>query len=221
MRADKKVAIIGAGPAGLACADVLVRNGIRPIIFDSYPEIGGLLTFGIPEFKLEKTVIQKRRQFFSDLGVEFRCSTTVGKDIDIDQIVADYDAVFLAIGTYKQVSAGLNNDMHAVQALDFLIGNVAHNMQLQTDRYPLIDVANKNVVVLGGGDTAMDCTRTAIRLGANSVQCVYRRGEADMPGSKREIQNAKERRRRIFILSPACRNCSRTKQSKAQHSNWR
>ncbi|PSU31939.1 FAD-dependent oxidoreductase [Photobacterium lutimaris] len=190
---DKKVAIIGAGPAGLSCADILVRNGVKPVVFDRYPEIGGLLTFGIPSFKLEKEVMINRRRIFSDMGVEFRLNTDVGKDIELAELIAKYDAVFLGVGTYQNMRAGLANEEApgVVDALPFLVSNTYRVMGLE-DEQPFIDMAGKNVVVLGGGDTAMDCVRTSVRQGASKVICAYRRDEANMPGSKREVKNARE-----------------------------
>ncbi|GHA51266.1 FAD-dependent oxidoreductase [Photobacterium aphoticum] len=190
---DKKVAIIGAGPAGLSCADILVRNGVKPVVFDRYPEIGGLLTFGIPSFKLEKEVMIHRRQLFTDMGVEFQLNTEIGKDIPMDALLADYDAVFLGVGTYQNMRANLaNEDAPGVyDALPYLISNTYQVMGLDSDQ-PFIDMQGKRVVVLGGGDTAMDCVRTAVRQGAQHVTCAYRRDEANMPGSKREVKNARE-----------------------------
>ncbi len=191
---DKRVAIIGAGPAGLGCADVLVRSGVKPVVFDRYPEIGGLLTFGIPEFKLEKSVMQHRRQVFEEMGVEFRLNTDVGTDVTMDQLIEEYDAVFLGMGTYKYMKGGFpGEDLPGVHdALPFLIANVNRNMGWENDESDFISVAGQRVVVLGGGDTAMDCNRTSIRQGAESVACAYRRDEENMPGSRREVQNAKE-----------------------------
>ncbi|MGF1685538.1 FAD-dependent oxidoreductase [Photobacterium japonica] len=190
---DKKVAIIGAGPAGLSCADILVRNGVKPVVFDRYPEIGGLLTFGIPSFKLEKEVMIHRRHLFTEMGVEFQLNTEIGKDIPMDTLLADYDAVFLGVGTYQNMRAGLaNEDASGVyDALPYLIANTYQVMGLDSDQ-PFIDMQGKRVVVLGGGDTAMDCVRTAVRQGAQHVTCAYRRDEANMPGSKREVKNARE-----------------------------
>ncbi|WP_337263079.1 MULTISPECIES: formate-dependent uric acid utilization protein AegA [unclassified Serratia (in: enterobacteria)] len=191
----KRVAIIGAGPAGLGCADILVRNGIKPVVFDRYPEIGGLLTFGIPAFKLEKDVMARRREIFSDMGVEFRLNTEIGKDVSMEALLNEYDALFLGVGTYKSMSSGLENEdapqVHA--ALPFLIANTQHLMGYpENPQSPYINMAGKRVIVLGGGDTAMDCVRTSLRHGATQVICAYRRDEKSMPGSKREVKNARE-----------------------------
>lgn len=191
---DKKVAIIGAGPAGLGCADVLVRAGVKPVLFDRYPEIGGLLTFGIPEFKLEKSVMARRRELFEEMGMEFRLNTDVGVDITMDEIMKEYDAVFLGMGTYKYMKGNFPGEqLHNVyDALPFLISNVNRNLGWEKDAADFISVKGQRVVVLGGGDTAMDCNRTAVRQGAASVTCAYRRDEENMPGSRREVVNARE-----------------------------
>jgi glutamate synthase (NADPH/NADH) small chain len=190
----KRVAIIGAGPAGLGCADILVRNGVAPVVFDRHPEIGGLLTFGIPEFKLEKDVVKNRRVILEEMGVEFRLNVEIGKDIPLQTLLDEYDAVFLGMGTYTYMQADIpGEDLPGVHAaLDFLIANINHRKGWAKSVDEFIDMAGKRVVVLGGGDTAMDCNRTAIRQGAQSVQCAYRRDEANMPGSKREVVNTKE-----------------------------
>ena len=191
---DKRVAIIGAGPAGLGCADVLVRNGVKPVVFDKHPEIGGLVTFGIPEFKLEKSVMQQRRTIFEGMGIEFRLNTEVGVDVDVAQLTEEFDAVFLGMGTYKYMKGGFpGEDLSGVHdALPFLIATINRNMGWEKNPSEFVSVAGKRVVVLGGGDTAMDCNRTAIRLGAQGVTCAYRRDEENMPGSRREVKNAKE-----------------------------
>ncbi|SEI47864.1 glutamate synthase (NADPH/NADH) small chain [Allopseudospirillum japonicum] len=191
---DKKVAIIGAGPAGLGCADILARNGVKAVVFDRNPEIGGLLTFGIPEFKLEKQVMARRRDIFEGMGVEFRLNTEIGRDISIDTLLQEYDAVFMGMGTYTYMKGGFpGEDLPGVyDALDFLISNVNHCLGFEKDPEDYVSMQGKRVVVLGGGDTAMDCNRTSIRQGAKSVTCAYRRDEANMPGSKREVANARE-----------------------------
>lgn len=190
----KKVAVIGAGPAGLGCADILTRNGVQVTVYDRHPEIGGLLMFGIPEFKLEKEVIQQRREIFEGMGITFKLNVEVGKDIPFQNILDEYDSVFLGMGTYNSMQAGIpgedNPDVYA--ALDFLISNVNHCYDFEKDAADYINMQGKHVVVLGGGDTAMDCNRTSIRQNAASVTCAYRRDEANMPGSKKEVANAKE-----------------------------
>ncbi|MEX0952047.1 MAG: FAD-dependent oxidoreductase [Gammaproteobacteria bacterium] len=190
----KRVAIVGAGPAGLGCADVLARNGIEPVVFDKYQEIGGLLTFGIPPFKLEKEVVLKRRQMLEEMGARFVLNTEVGKDIAFEKLLEDYDAVFLGMGTYTYMKGGFpGEDMEGVyESLPFLISNIDRVMGYEKHPDDFVDMKDKRVVVLGGGDTAMDCVRTSIRQGATSVSCAYRRDQANMPGSMREVENAKE-----------------------------
>ena len=190
----KRVAIVGAGPAGLGCADVLARNGVTPIVFDKYTEIGGLLTFGIPEFKLEKEVVRKRREILEYMGVEFRLGVEIGKDVSFQQLEDEYDAVFLGMGTYTYMKGGFpGEDLPGVyDALPYLISNIDRVMGIETDAADFIDMKDQRVVVLGGGDTAMDCNRTAVRQDAEEVVCAYRRDEENMPGSRREVANAKE-----------------------------
>ncbi|TGD73066.1 glutamate synthase small subunit [Mangrovimicrobium sediminis] len=194
VKTDKKVAIIGAGPAGLGCADILVRNGVQPVVYDRYPEIGGLLTFGIPEFKLEKQVMTRRREVFEGMGIEFRLNTEIGTDVSIDELLAEYDAVFMGMGTYTYMKGGFpGEDLPGVyEALPYLIGNVNHNLGFTQDQEAYVNLKGKRVIVLGGGDTAMDCVRTAIRQQAEKVICAYRRDESNMPGSRREVKNARE-----------------------------
>lgn len=194
VKVNKRVAVIGAGPAGLSCADVLTRNGIDAVVYDKHAQIGGLLTFGIPSFKLEKDVIQTRREIFEGMGIEFRLNVNVGVDITIDSLSEEYDAVFLALGTYTDMTGGFEHEGAAgvYTALDFLIGNTQNLMKITENAKPFVSFENKKVIVLGGGDTAMDCVRTSIRQSATEVTCAYRRDEANMPGSPREVQNAKE-----------------------------
>lgn len=190
----KRVAVVGAGPAGLACADVLARNGVKPVVYDRYDEIGGLLTFGIPEFKLEKEVVRRRRAIMEGMGISFVLNTEIGRDIPFQQLLDEYDAVFLGMGTYTYMKGGFpGEDLPGVyEALPFLISNVRHCLGLPPNETGYISMEGQRVVVLGGGDTAMDCNRTSIRQGAKSVVCAYRRDEANMPGSRREVANAKE-----------------------------
>ena len=201
IRTGKRVAVIGAGPAGLACADVLTRNGIDAVVYDKNAEIGGLLTFGIPSFKLEKDVIVRRRKIFEGMGIEFKLNINVGEDISFEELSKDYDAVFLALGTYTDMTGGFEHEsaLGVYSALDFLIGNTQNLMGITKENTegtnsvkPYVSFKDKKVIVLGGGDTAMDCVRTSIRQGATEVTCAYRRDQANMPGSPREVQNAKE-----------------------------
>lgn len=189
-----KVAIIGAGPAGLGCADVLVRNGVIPVVFDKYTEIGGLLTYGIPSFKLEKEVVFTRRRIMEEMGIEFELGTEVGKHIAFQSLLDDYDAVFLGMGTYTSMRGGFPgeglNGVH--EALPYLISAVNHQYNWDSSAENFVNLDGQHVVVLGGGDTAMDCNRTAIRQAAMSVTCAYRRNEENMPGSRREVRNAQE-----------------------------
>ncbi|HSN51344.1 MAG TPA: FAD-dependent oxidoreductase, partial [Woeseiaceae bacterium] len=190
----KRVAIVGAGPAGLAAADILAREGIRSVVFDAYPEIGGLLTFGIPPFKLEKAIVRQRRALLEGMGVKFVLNTRIGKDKPFEDLLAGFDAVFLGMGTYTSVRGGFpGEELDGVyDALPYLVSNVNRLMGIEDDSLQHIDLAGKHVVVLGGGDTGMDCNRTAIRQGAASVSCAYRRDEENMPGSRREVRNSKE-----------------------------
>jgi glutamate synthase (NADPH/NADH) small chain len=190
----KRAAIVGAGPAGLACADVLVRNGVHPVVFDLYPEVGGLLTFGIPPFKLEKEVVLQRRRIQEEMGVEFRLETEIGRDVPFETLLDEYDAVFLGMGAYTSMRGGFPGESlpGVIQALPYLITNAYRHMEIDADDQEPLDMNGLRVVVLGGGDTAMDCVRTATRQGATSVTCAYRRDQANMPGSMREVENAKE-----------------------------
>ncbi|MCD9027344.1 FAD-dependent oxidoreductase [Luteimonas sp. BDR2-5] len=198
-----RVAVVGAGPAGLACADRLVRAGIAATVFDRYEQIGGLMQFGIPSFKLDKAVIAKRREVLEGMGVQFRLGVEIGKDVAMDALLADHDAVFLGTGAYRYTDGGLpGQDLPGVlPALPFLVQNGRIVTGGDTwgrpiagweDTLKLPELRGRHVVVLGGGDTGMDCVRSAVRLGAASVTCAYRRDEANMPGSAREVANARE-----------------------------
>jgi glutamate synthase (NADPH/NADH) small chain len=191
---DRRVAIVGAGPAGLGAADILVRNGVKPIVFDRHARVGGLLTFGIPPFKLEKHVVERRREIMEGMGVEFRLGVEVGADLPFEVLLREYDAVFLGMGTYRYVRGNFpGEDLPGVyEALPYLIANINRELDLPGSHEGFIDLKAKRVVVLGGGDTGMDCNRTAIRQGAESVTCTYRRDEAHMPGSRRDYKNSRE-----------------------------
>ena len=191
---QKKVAIVGAGPAGIGCADILIRAGIHCDVYDKQPEIGGLLTFGIPEFKLEKSVVRRRRKILEEMGIKFKLNKEIGKDISFKKLHEKYDAVFLGMGTYTSLEGGFKGEdlPQAHKAIDYLIGNTNHLLKFKQKESDYINFKGKDVVILGGGDTAMDCNRTAIRQGAKSVTCLYRRDEKNMPGSRREVINAKE-----------------------------
>ena len=193
---SESIGIIGAGPGGLAAADRLRRMGFQVTVYDRYDRSGGLLVYGIPGFKLEKDVVEKRNDQLAQGGVEFVLNCNVGEDISFGDIRAKHDAVLIATGVYKTrdiggPGAGLGG---IVQALDYL---TASNRKSFGDAVPEFDSGElnadgKDVVVIGGGDTAMDCVRTAVRQGAKSVKCLYRRDRANMPGSQREVQNAEE-----------------------------
>ncbi|MEO0362980.1 MAG: NAD(P)-dependent oxidoreductase [Pseudomonadota bacterium] len=192
----ESVGIVGAGPGGLAAADRLRRMGFQVTVYDRYDRAGGLLTYGIPGFKLEKDVVMQRNAQLEDGGVAFELNCDVGVDIPFDELRSRHDAVLIATGVYKSrdiggPGAGLGG---IVQALDYL---TASNRKSFGDAVPdfddgALDADGKHVVVVGGGDTAMDCVRTAVRQGAASVKCLYRRDRANMPGSQREVQNAEE-----------------------------
>ncbi len=190
----RRVAIVGAGPAGLACADVLARNGVTPVVFDRQPKIGGLLTFGIPPFKLEKEVVERRRDLLEGMGVEFILNTEIGRDLAARQLLDEYDAVFLGMGTYGAVKGNFaGEELPGVhQALPYLISSINRQLGLEKDPAEFIDLRGRRVLVLGGGDTGMDCNRTAVRQGAASVTCTYRRDENHMPGSRRDFRSSQE-----------------------------
>jgi len=190
----KRVAIVGAGPAGLGCADRLARTGVNAHVFDRYPRIGGLLTYGIPPFKLEKQVVETRREIMEGMGIRFHLGVEIGRDRTLDDLLADHDAVFVGLGAYKYVSGNLPGERldGVIESLPYLIGNITRVLGEPMAGFDFVSLEGKRVVVLGGGDTAMDCVRTAIRQGAYSVTCAYRRDEASMPGSRREVSNAKE-----------------------------
>jgi glutamate synthase (NADPH/NADH) small chain len=193
---SESVGIIGAGPAGLAAADVLRRKGVQVTVYDRHDRAGGLLTYGIPGFKLEKPVVMQRIEQLAQGGVRFVTDCNVGETISFDAIRGQHDAVLIATGVYKarDMAAPGRGASGIVAALDYL---TASNRKSFGDEVAAFDdgtlnAAGRRVVVIGGGDTAMDCVRTAVRQGAQSVRCLYRRDRANMPGSQREVANAEE-----------------------------
>ena len=192
----ESVGIIGAGPGGLAAADALRRKGVQVTVYDRYDRAGGLLTYGIPGFKLEKPVVMQRIDQLAEAGVQFVLNCTVGVDISFDAIRGQHDAVLIATGVYKarDIQAPGVGAKGIVKALDYLTASNRKSFGDDVAEFDSgeLNAMGKRVVVIGGGDTAMDCVRTAIRQGATSVKCLYRRDKANMPGSQREVQNAEE-----------------------------
>jgi glutamate synthase (NADPH) small chain len=192
----ESVGIIGAGPGGLAAADMLRRQGVQVTVYDRYDRSGGLMTYGIPGFKLEKDIVERRNAQLADGGVNFVLNCKVGEDITFDAIRGQHDAVLIATGVYKSrdIEAPGVGAKGVVKALDYLTVSNKHGFGDDVPEYESgeLNASGKRVVVIGGGDTAMDCVRTAIRQGALSVKCLYRRDRANMPGSQREVANAEE-----------------------------
>ncbi|WP_172298036.1 NAD(P)-dependent oxidoreductase [Pseudoruegeria sp. HB172150] len=192
----ESVGIIGAGPGGLAAADRLRRAGLQVTVYDRYDRGGGLLTYGIPGFKLEKDIVMQRVEQLREGGVEFVLNCNVGEDLSFEAIRGKHDAVLIATGVYK--SRGLQapgvGAQGIVRAIDYLTcsNKVSFGDEVEEFESGELNAAGKKVVVIGGGDTAMDCVRTAIRQGAESVKCLYRRDRDNMPGSQREVANAEE-----------------------------
>ena len=193
---NQSIGIIGAGPAGLACAEELRKFGYQITIYDKYDRPGGLLIYGIPNFKLEKFVVERRTKLLKDGGIKFIQNFEVGRDKDLNELKKNHDALLIATGVYKprEIDVPGNDLKNIFPAMEFL---TASNRKGLGDKVELFDngtlnAHNKNVVVIGGGDTAMDCVRTAIRQNAKSVKCLYRRDRENMPGSAREVSNAIE-----------------------------
>ncbi len=189
---NKKVAVIGAGPAGLSAATFLLRRGIAVDVYEKEAFAGGLLSWGIPSFKLDKAAVFRRVEILKSAGMNLFTNKEVGRDISFDELRSKYDAVFLGIGAKRGNKAGIGGEdlLGVYQAMDFL--GSAQKKELELPHIKDVSVKDKKVVVIGGGDTAMDCIRTALREGAKSALCVYRRGEDGMPGSKKEYKNAIE-----------------------------
>ena len=192
----ESIGIVGAGPAGLAAAEQLRRKGYQVSVYDRYDRVGGLLIYGIPNFKLEKEIVQRREKLLRDSKVTFHLNCEVGRDVTLDELRDRHQAVLIATGVYKarDIAAPGVGLTGIAAALDYLTTSNRHGLGEMTAAFEsgLLDAKDKNVVVIGGGDTAMDCVRTAVRQGAKSVKCLYRRDRANMPGSQREVANAEE-----------------------------
>ncbi len=192
----QSIGIVGAGPGGLAAAEQLRRLGYRVTVYDRYDRVGGLLIYGIPNFKLEKDIVLRRWKLLEEGGIEFRLNFSVGTDATLAELRARHDAILIATGVYKPRDIGGPGSglPGIVPALDYLIASNRDNLGDTVAEFAsgALDARGRNVVVIGGGDTAMDCVRTAIRQGAKSVKCLYRRDQANMPGSMREVKNAQE-----------------------------
>jgi len=202
---NQSIGIIGAGPAGLACAEELRKKGYQITVYDRYDRPGGLLIYGIPNFKLEKYVVERRTNLLKDSGIKFVQNIEVGKKIKLNELRKKHDAILIATGVYKAREINLpGNDLKNIfSAMDFL---TASNKKGLGDKVELfengtLNAKDKNVVVIGGGDTAMDCVRTSIRQNAKSVKCLYRRDRENMPGSAREVYNAEDEGVKFLWLS--------------------
>ena len=193
---DQSVGIIGAGPAGLACGEELRKLGYKITIYDRYDRAGGLLIYGIPNFKLEKFVVERRIKLLKDSGIKIEHNTEIGKNITLDKLREKHDALLIATGVYKAREVNLpgHNLKNIFPAMEFLTASNRKGLGDKVEKFENgnLNAENKNVVVIGGGDTAMDCVRTAIRQNAKSVKCLYRRDKENMPGSTREVNNAEE-----------------------------
>ena len=200
---DQKVAVIGSGPAGISAATFLLRKGYQVEMFERADRAGGLMMYGIPGFKLDKTTVDRRVGWLVEAGMKLHLNCEIGKDKSSKELEDEFDAIFLGLGATAGRSAGIDGEKssNVHPAMNFLTGVQKRNLGKKNVDY--IDVKNKRVVVIGGGDTAMDCVRTSVREGASSVKCLYRRDEINMPGSKKEVVNAKEEGVEfVFNVSP-------------------
>lgn len=200
---DKKVAVIGSGPAGLSAATYLLRSGIAVTMYERSDKAGGLLTYGIPNFKLDKKIVERRIKLLQEAGMELILNTEVGKDIDFDTIADNHDAIFIGVGATEAKKASIAGEQapNVYKAMDYLTNIQRKNFKQGYDKK--FDFKDMNVVVIGGGDTAMDCLRTAKREGARHVTCLYRRDVHNMPGSQKEYKNAMEEGVEFkFLASP-------------------
>ena len=193
---DQSVGIIGSGPAGLACSEELRKLGYKVTIYDRYDRAGGLLIYGIPNFKLEKFVVQRRTKLLKDSGIEFKQNFEVGRDGSLKELKEKHDAILIATGVYKPREVNLIGSKlkNIFPAMKFLTASNKKGLGDKVKEFDngILNAENKNIVVVGGGDTAMDCVRTAVRQNAKSVKCLYRRDRENMPGSAREVHNAEE-----------------------------
>ena len=192
----QSVGIIGAGPAGLACAEQLRKSGYQITVYDRYDRPGGLLIYGIPNFKLEKFVVERRTKFLKDSGVNFVLNFEVGKDSTLKELKNKHDAILIATGVYKAREVKLPGSSldNIFPAMEFLTASNKKGLGDKVEMFDngILNSEGKNIVVIGGGDTAMDCVRTSVRQKAKSVKCLYRRDKENMPGSAREVANAEE-----------------------------
>ena len=190
----QKVAIIGSGPAGMSASAYLIQNGYQVDVYEKNDRAGGLMIYGIPNFKLDKKIVERRTEWLTDSGVVFNLNTEVGKNISFQDLEKDYDAILIATGVYKarQLDIDTSTVNNSIPALDFLIESNRTGLGDSPSKNKYLTAKDKHVVVIGGGDTAMDCVRTAIRQQAKEVTCLYRRNKENMPGSAREVLNAEQ-----------------------------
>ena len=190
----QKVAIIGSGPAGMAASSYLIQNGYEVDVFEKNDRVGGLMIYGIPNFKLDKSIVERRTEWLTESGVNFHVNKEIGKDLSFQDLEKNYDAILVATGVYKarELDIDTSNINNSLPALDFLIESNRVGLGDTPSSNKYLNAKGKHIVVIGGGDTAMDCVRTAIRQKAKEVTCLYRRNKENMPGSAREVLNAEQ-----------------------------